>query len=249
MENLSLAEIQQEVTKELANKETLQALLNTTFKGLTENLMKQAIMDGMIRGFKFKDFREKNVYAIPYGQTYSLVTSIDHARKIGMRSGVVGKSEPEFEMSPDGKKLISCKVTIKKKVGDDIGEFVERVYLDEYSTGTNLWVSKPRTMLAKVAEMHALRMACPEELAQSYVEEELEKPERKVVVIDNTAHREKLVGAKNLDELKLVWAAMPIEAKTELASLKEELKTKFEAQAKPETQKPEEPAKATNEGN
>jgi hypothetical protein len=29
------------------------------------------------------------------------------------------------------------------------------------------------TMIAKVAEMHALRKACPEELAKSYIEEEM----------------------------------------------------------------------------
>ena len=40
-------------------------------------------------GFEFKDFLEKRVYAIPYGQSYSLVASIDHFRTIGSRSGVV----------------------------------------------------------------------------------------------------------------------------------------------------------------
>ena len=35
--------------------------------------MKKAIMEGMIRGYTFKDFLEKNIYAIPFKDNYSLV--------------------------------------------------------------------------------------------------------------------------------------------------------------------------------
>lgn len=225
-----LAEIQNEVTRELANKGTLGLLLATTFKGLNEQSVRKAIVEGMIRGFEFKDFLEKNIYAIPYGTNYSLVTSIDHARKIGMRSGVIGKSEPEFEVvNPDGKgeRVVSCKVTIKRRVGSDIGEFSERVYFNEYTTGKNLWVSKPRTMIAKVAEMHALRMACPEELSQAYVEEEVQEVKEKPTA-DIEACRAKLEMAANLEELKSTWASLPIEAKTALEKVKENLKKKYE---------------------
>ncbi|HVB33745.1 MAG TPA: recombinase RecT [Patescibacteria group bacterium] len=215
------------MTRELSNPEMFNALLVTTFKGLTKDNMKLAIVDGMIRGFTFKDFRERNVYAIPYGSNYSLVTSIDHARKIGMKSGVVGKSEPIFE-EKEGK-LFSCSITIKRRVGSDIGEFVSKVYFDEYSTGKNLWVTKPRTMIAKVAEMHALRMACPEELAQAYTEEEIERESKPATVVpDITEYKAKLEAATTLDELKNAWAALPAEAKKELADLKESLKKKFE---------------------
>ncbi len=169
----SLVLLNKEIGKELADPAVGRALLATTFKGLSEQSMKQAIFEGMIRSFKFKDFLEKNVYAIPFKDGYSLVTSIDYSRKIGMKSGVVGKSAPQYEM--DGKKLVACTITIKRRVGQDIGEYTATVYFDEYSTGKNLWMNKPRTMLAKVAEMHALRMACPEELSQTYTEEELDK--------------------------------------------------------------------------
>lgn len=169
----SITTINKEITRELADPNIGRALLATTFKGLSEQSMKQAIFEGVTRGFTFKDFLEKNVYAIPYGQGYSLITSIDYARKIGMKSGVIGKSAPVFEM--DEKKLVSCTITIKRRVGQDIAEFTATVYFDEYSTGKNLWNSKPRTMLAKVAESHAMRMACPEELSQTYTVEEMEK--------------------------------------------------------------------------
>lgn len=183
----SITLVNKEITKELSDPGIVRALLATTFKGLSEPSMKQAIFEGMIRGLKFKDFLEKNVYAIPYGQSYSLVTSIDHARKIGMRSGVIGKSAPDFVMytNDQGKESIeSCSITIKRRVGQDIGEYTATVYFDEYDTGRNQWTSKPRTMIAKVAEMHALRMACPEELSQTYTAEEFDKSKEDVFDTD-----------------------------------------------------------------
>jgi hypothetical protein len=221
MSNLEI--IKKEITEQLADKEVFNALVTTTFKGLDAMCIKKAIFEGMSRGFKFDDFLKKHIYAIPYKNTYSLVTSIDYARKIGMRAGVVGKSAPTFE-EKDGK-IISCTITIKRKVEEHVGDYTAMVFFDEYSTGRNLWVSKPRTMLAKVAEMHALRMACPEELSQSYVEEEVE--EEKEVVIDLTPHKVKLEAVKTLDELKVVWSSLPVEAKQGLEEIKNELKCKF----------------------
>lgn len=170
--NTQVEIINQEINRQLVNAEVGRALLATTFKGLNANSMKQAIMEGMIRGFKFDDFLKKNVYAIPFASGYSLVTSIDYARKIGAKSGIVGKDAPVYQM--DGKKILSCAITVHKKVGNYVGNFTAEVYFEEFTTGRNLWSSKPRVMIAKVAEMHALRMACPEELSQTYTEEELD---------------------------------------------------------------------------
>ena len=220
-----IIKIQEEINKQLSEPKALNALISTTFKGLAVENIKKAIMEGMMRGFSFKDFLEKNVYAIPYGQAYSLVTSVDYARKVGMRSGVVGKSAPIFDEKND--KIISCTITIKRKVNEYIGEYSATAYMSEYSTGRNLWATKPRTMLAKVAEMHALRMACPEELAQSYIEEEQEQEiEKPKIQIEE--HKTKLKAIQNIEELKTIWASLPAEAKKELEELKNELKAKYE---------------------
>jgi hypothetical protein len=229
----SLAVIQEETMKELADPEVFKTLLATTFKGLTEPKMKEAIMDGIIRGFTFKDFRERNVYAIPFnnrdGASYSLVTSIDYSRKVAQKAGILGMDEPIFE-EKDGK-IVSCSITVKRKVGKDIGTFTAKVYFDEYNTGANQWAKRPRTMIAKVAEMHALRKACPEVLSQQYVEEEM--TETKLAIEKPKVYFEesktKLRTCKNLDELKSVWSALPVEAKEnqEVVILKEDLKLKF----------------------
>lgn len=226
---VSLVQIQKEVMLELSNREVMNSLVSTTFKGLNEVSVKQAITEGMMRGFTFKDFLEKNIYAVPFRQGYSLITSIDYARKIGMRSGVVGKSAPDYEVDESGG-IVSCTITIKKKIEgyNGVGEFTETVYFKEYTTGNNLWVSKPRTMIAKVAEMHALRMACPEELSQAYVEEEISKDAEKenlgMSEKDFGIYSDKLEGSKNLKELQTNWAELPIVAKTKLKDKKENLK-------------------------
>lgn len=201
----TIQKINEEINVELT-ADVSKALLATTFKGLQPTVMKQAMMEGMMRGFTFKDFLEKNVYAIPYSNGYSLITSVDYARKIGMRSGVVGVSAPVYEM--DGDKILSCTVTVKRKVADTVGEYSATVYFAEYDTGRNLWKTKPRTMIAKVAEMHAFRKACPEELSQAYTEEEMVKETITVGLPEVTEDiKSKVENTKTEEELKVVWEA------------------------------------------
>lgn len=171
-ETKSIAIINKQIAEELKDPAIARALLATTFKGLQEQVMKQAIFEGVTRGFSFKNFLEGDVYAIPFGQGYSLVTSIKFANKIAQKNGV-WVSGPKFEM--DGKKIESCSITAYRRIGQDIGEWTATVFFDEYNTDRNLWKTKPRTMLAKVCLSHVYRMACPEEMSQVYTEEEFDK--------------------------------------------------------------------------
>jgi signal recognition particle GTPase len=107
------------------------------------------------------------------------------------------------------------------------------VYFKEFSTGRNLWLSKPRVMIAKVAEMHALRKACPEELAQAYTEEEIEqapalKVEKRAMTLEEG--KAKLGTAKDMAELRTIWSALPMEVKADkdVQILKEDLKLSFD---------------------
>lgn len=198
--------VQSEIQTELANKETAAALLSTTFKGLTPQLMFQALREGMIRGFTFREFLQRDVYALPFntknGPTYSIVTSIDFARKIASRTGqYIGKSEPIFEIDEETGAILSCKITVKRLVSGHVGEFTELVYFAEYDGKRNLWLSKPKTMIAKVAEMHALRMAFPEEMAKLYVEEEFDKPSRISEVVENQTTSNLTMGNHYAEEI------------------------------------------------
>ena len=233
----SLAEVKNELNQIVGDKDTLNQLVSTTFKGLNVEVAKQAMLEAMFRGFKFDDFLKKNVYAVPFKGSYSLVTSIDHARKIGMRSGVVGVDAPVFQMGDDGK-IISCSQTVKKKNQDGyIGDYTAVVFFKEYSTGTNLWATKPHTMISKVAEMHALRKACPEELSQAYDESEIH---REVVTTTTTQTfddvdetivsdwSDQLEQAADLETLQRVWVEVPVVVKPKLKTKLAECSKRFE---------------------
>ena len=238
---ISIANIQRDVEMELSNKETLHTLVATTFKGLTESNVRQAMVEGFLRGYTLKDFLEKNIYAIPYNvkqrdgsyaQVYSLVISIDQVRKVGMRSGVSGMEEPKYEEGASGE-IISCSLTVHRRLpgSDLIGDFTAKVYFSEYVGDKMIWKTKPRTMIAKVAEMHALRKACPEELAQAYVEEEFDSERKQAEVVkptvDIASFEAKLKATQSLDELMKVWADLPAEAKAACKDLKDGLAETF----------------------
>lgn len=257
MQTTDITLVQADIRRQLADPKIAGQLLETVFKGLSEENMKKAIMEGVIRGFTFKDFLEKNVYAIKYGQGYSLVTSIDNNRKIGMKSGIVGTDAPIYTMTsektPGGiPKPESATITVHKKTGDHIGDFTATVYFDEYykegktwdgKYTPSMWDTKPRTMIAKVAEMHALRKACPEELAQSYVEEEFHDKEIEIKPFDVEPHYNRLSAATDEADLRAIWASMPIQAKQDpkCIALKDELKTKFA----PKVENPDDTTEAT----
>lgn len=226
--------IKEEINRQLGDADTLKSLLDTTFKGLEATVMKRALMEGMLRGFTFTEFLTGDVYAIPFGQGYSLVTSIDRSRKIGARSGIVGVEKPVYEVAADGK-IAACSMTVKKRFADGyVGDFTAEVDFKEYSTGKNLWSSKPKTMISKVAEMHALRKACPEELANSYVEEEMQSSSSPVPAptIDLDAFRSQIRDCKTKEELERVWADIPGPAKIELKIDMEEIKAMIISESK-----------------
>lgn len=161
----------QELVRETKDPATMRALMATTFKGFkSEQLVKQACLEAMINGYTFKDLIQKKVYAIPFGDGYSLVQSIDDIRVTAMRSGQAGKDAPVYVMN--GQVIESCSVTVYRIVQGTRVPFTATVFFEEYNKGRDNWKTKPRTMIAKVAEMHALRMAFPEELAKAYIEDE-----------------------------------------------------------------------------
>lgn len=233
----TVGEAKKMVLHELGNETTQAELVQTVFKGLDIGQMKRAVLEGALRGFTFKDFLEKNVYAIKYGNGYSLVTGVDHNRKLGMEGGIVGTDAPVYKVDPealmviDGKdsehpKIISCSVTVKKMFdGGHVGDFTAEVYFDEFykkgstHNGTykpSMWDKMPRVMIAKVAEMHALRKACPDKLSQAYIEEEI-SPENVVTyeVIESDVDEEevkkvvtKIGKFKKLDTLQAYYTEL-----------------------------------------
>lgn len=252
-----MGEAKKTILAEMGNETTQKELVATIFKKFDVATMKRAVLEGFLRGFDFKDFLEKNVYAIKFGDGYTLVTSVDYARKRGMKGGIVGTEAPVYKttegvMKVDEKdtemaKIISCSVTVKKQFeGGYVGDFTAEVYFDEYykagktwdgKYSPSMWDTKPRTMIAKVAEMHALRKACPDELSQAYVEEEMNSiTEVEVIEEEKTDEEEikktvkKLKSFKKLESLQEYYIKVPkaIKLEQEVIDTYNERKTKLQ---------------------
>jgi phage recombination protein Bet len=106
----------------------------------------------------------------------SYVTSIDGYRIIAHRTGMFdGIDEPTYTFDKNGA-LESCTVRLYRK--DSEHAFAATVDFKEYNAGRNLWLTMPKTMLAKVAEAHALRKAFPQDLSGVYTQDEMDQAER-----------------------------------------------------------------------
>lgn len=232
-----IQKIQEEINNELANPAIVASLIETTFKGLSPENVRKAVTAGMFMGLTFKNFLQKDVYAIPFKDGFSLVFSIDYMRKIAQRSGIIGSPKQEWDMAENGKPL-SCTVTVQKKVGNMIGDFSATVFFDEFNTGRNQWATKPKHMIGKVAETHALRKAFPEEMAQMYSEEEMQKEGEKPgtaamgpeTVLSFT---DKFSTAKSIEEVKKLWDSIPAAGKTFLNDAKNAAKARLQPEIEP----------------
>jgi len=115
----------------------------------------------------------RQIWAVKYGNSpASIFTGRDGFLEIAHRSGQFDGMESGVKTirESDQDELIGwCKVFRK----DMSHAFYVEVYEREYTTGKNLWQTKPRIMIQKVAESSCLRRAfsvsglyCPEEMPE-----------------------------------------------------------------------------------
>jgi phage recombination protein Bet len=114
----------------------------------------------------------KQIWAVKYGNNPAAIfCGRDGFLAIAHRSGKFDGMESGTRK--DGDDLIGwCKVYRK----DMSRPFEVEVSLSEYSTGKNLWQTKPKTMIVKVAESHALRRAFG--ISGLYAPEEIDTGDR-----------------------------------------------------------------------
>lgn len=118
----------------------------------------------------------KEIYGMVVSDRLVLITSIAGLRKIAHQSGTYLGCDVKVRM--DGEKVVSAEATVKKLVSGHVAEFRAEVLAKEYNTGKNQWSKMPVTMLKKVAESHALRMAYPS-IEELYEESEVGAMQRK----------------------------------------------------------------------
>lgn len=119
---------------------------------------------------------------------YVPIISIDAARMLADKTGRYAPGSQPTTYETMGQNLVSATVSVAMyhAASSTWREFSETAYMHEFaqyywSGGQKklqrMWESMPRVMLAKVAEMRALRRAFPEALNGLYAEEEWDKEE------------------------------------------------------------------------
>lgn len=136
---------------------------------------------------KYKDNRKSNEAGCRcYGEctcgkaVYSpatYVTSIDGYRIIAHRTNdFAGIDEPEYTRPTPTSLPSHCTVKVWRKSSSR--PFSATVKFSEYTTGKQMWASMPETMIAKVAEAHALRKAFPQDLSGIYTTDEMDQADK-----------------------------------------------------------------------
>lgn len=202
MENTSLA------TKDQFNPETLNSYMAAMglASKLTESEKTQFVE--LAKAFNLNPFT-REIYAIKYGNNFSLVIGYEVYLKRAERNGDLAGWSTRFEKEDNDTK---CIITIHRKSWSQ--PLIHEVYLSEYHQKNSMWNTKTKTMLRKVAICQGFRMAFPDELGgMPYGEEELPQA-REVVeiaheVVENTEELENeltelVTGATTLEEAKAV---------------------------------------------
>jgi phage recombination protein Bet len=134
------------------DREKLQLIRDMFAKGANDNEF--GVMIELARKYQLDPFA-RQIWLVKYGDSPAQIfCGRDGYLAIAHRSG-------QFDGIQSGSRIENneligwCRVYRK-----DMSHPIEvEVYASEYSTGKNLWRDKPRTMIQKVAEAHALRRA------------------------------------------------------------------------------------------
>jgi phage recombination protein Bet len=154
--------------------EQLELIKSTVAKGATNDELKLFLYRAINLGLD--PMKPGLIYFIKYGNSPgTVVVGLDGFRSIAAKSGLHSGTERGVTRDDNGK-LISAWCKVYRK--DWNHPAFEEVPLSEYNTGKALWQKMPETMLKKVAECAALRMAFPDALGGVYEPSEMDQAQR-----------------------------------------------------------------------
>lgn len=159
-------------------KEELQLITDTVARGATPKELQLFLY--RCKNMGLDPLKPGQIYFVKYGgMPGTVVVGIDGFRTKAANSG----------------KLSGIKRgAIRNEAGELIGAWAEvyrsdwkepareEVSLSEYNTGKAMWAKMPETMIKKVAEAAALRMAFPDSLGGVYAQEEMDQANKSPVV-------------------------------------------------------------------
>lgn len=153
--------------KQEYSSEQLTLIKSTVAKGATDDELKLFLY--RCKNMGLDPLKPGQVHFVKYGSNPgSIVVGIDGMRAKAIRTGQFAGIQRG--VIKDGSKIIAGWCEVRRK--DFPHPIREEVPFDEYNTGKAQWVTKPETMIKKVAEAAALRMAFPDDVGGMYSEDE-----------------------------------------------------------------------------
>lgn len=114
---------------------------------------------------------KREIYAVGYGNNFNVITGYEVYLKRAERTGVFDGYETSWQDDANGN-IRSCTCTVYRK--DRNHPTKQTVFFAEYVQNTQIWKTKPHTMIEKVAIAQAFRKAFPDELGgMPYTAEEV----------------------------------------------------------------------------
>lgn len=155
------------------SQEQLKLITDTVAKGATQDELKLFLYRCQNMGLD--PLKSGQIYFVKYGNSPgTIVVGIDGFRSRAARTGKLSGIKREVIRDEKGQ-CIGARCTVNRSDWDNPA--IEEVALSEYSTGKAMWAKMPETMIKKVAEAAALRMAFPDELGGTYAREEMDQAE------------------------------------------------------------------------
>lgn len=176
-----------ELTKTDLTSEQLDLIKSTVAKGATSDELRLFLY--RCKNMGLDPLKPGQIYFVKYGSSPgTMVVGLD-----GFRS----------QAAKTGKHTGTQRGVIRDEKGNCIGAWCEvyrsdwaapareEVNRSEYDTGKAMWLKMPETMIKKVAEVAALRMAFPDQLGGLYSPEEMEQAAPQPIPIKNVAPKKK----------------------------------------------------------
>ena len=152
-ENNELAVRDTELMNTLSNEDSLRVIKEMFAKGCNDSEF--AVLLELARRYRLDPF-SRQIWAVKYGnEDAKIFCGRDGYLAIAHRSPYFDGMESGTLRDADGELIGWCRV----HRSDMKVPFYVQVYASEYSTKKSLWLSKPRTMIQKVAEAQCLRRA------------------------------------------------------------------------------------------
>ena len=151
--------------------EQLQLITSTVAKGASQQELQLFLYRCKLMGLN--PLKPGQIHFVKYGTNPgTIVVGIEGFRSIAGRTGKLSGIERGVNKDQDGKAIEGWAKVYRSDWGHPA---FETVPMAEYNTGKAMWAKMPETMIKKVAECAALRMAFPDDLGGVYESAELDQ--------------------------------------------------------------------------